>query len=295
MRFLAGSRLWFPLRNALLIAAMFPAAWPAAASLPIAITHAAAPVTSRSATLNGYVMPNDWFGYAKFQYGLTTAYGAESSLISLGPTAQNVTFNAVGLVPRTTYHFRVLGINGYGTVPGSDATFTTPGEPPYVETRAASAVTTNSATVAGYIDPVGDNGLAYFDFGPSLPYTNRTPTVAFGSTAGTTSAALAGLIPGTTYHYRLVAVNSTGTTYGPDATFTTISPPSQLQAAGMAPNGFVLVLRTVGAGVFQVQASTDLKLWNAVVNLTNPPAAATLTNAVSPGSARCFYRACRIQ
>ena len=35
------------------------------------------------------------------------------------------------------------------------------------------------------------------------------------------------LLPGTTYHYRLVATNGGGTTYGPDMTFTTGEYPAQ--------------------------------------------------------------------
>jgi hypothetical protein len=35
---------------------------------------------------------------------------------------------------------------------------------------------------------------------------------------------ITGLVPGTTYHYRLEATNSYGTTYGPDQTFTTNGP-----------------------------------------------------------------------
>ena len=37
-------------------------------------------------------------------------------------------------------------------------------------------------------------------------------------------ADLAGLAPGATYHFRLVATNGIGTTFGPDQTFTTTAP-----------------------------------------------------------------------
>jgi hypothetical protein len=39
------------------------------------------------------------------------------------------------------------------------------------------------------------------------------------------SANLSGLLPGTTYHYRLVAQNATGSSPGVDRQFTTLSPP----------------------------------------------------------------------
>jgi DNA-binding beta-propeller fold protein YncE len=43
-----------------------------------------------------------------------------------------------------------------------------------------------------------------------------------GSTAATVNAALGGLSPGTTYHYRVVATNNAGTTEGSDTTFATL-------------------------------------------------------------------------
>jgi hypothetical protein len=60
-------------------------------------------------------------------------------------------------------------------------------------------------------------------------------TSAYGSSSANATAevspfpvgvkgSLSGLVPGTTYHVRLVATNSAGTTYGPDATFTTYEP-----------------------------------------------------------------------
>ena len=50
-----------------------------------------------------------------------------------------------------------------------------------------------------------------------------------GST-GPASAAIEGLTPNTTYHFRIVATNSAGTGYGSDATFTTLPNPPVVSA-----------------------------------------------------------------
>lgn len=93
---------------------------------------------------------------------------------------------------------------------------------PAVVTTAASTVTSNSATLNGTINP---NGLAttyYFQYGTTTSYGTNTTTTAAGSGTTTVSvnAPVAGLTAGVTYHFRLVGVNSDGTTNGADLTFT---------------------------------------------------------------------------
>lgn len=96
------------------------------------------------------------------------------------------------------------------------------GNSPIATTLAATAVTLNSATLNGAVNP---NGLAttyYFQWGTTVSYGNVTPTLSAGSGSAnvSVSANLSTLVAGTTYHYRVVAVNSDGTTYGTDLTFT---------------------------------------------------------------------------
>jgi hypothetical protein len=74
---------------------------------------------------------------------------------------------------------------------------------------------------------------------------------------------LSGLTPGTTYHYRLVAQNRAGTTYGYDYTFTTPSVPVPLNTvaptlAGSAALGQKL---TVGTGTWNPAASKYAYQW----------------------------------
>ena len=95
--------------------------------------------------------------------------------------------------------------------------------PPGVTTGAASGVSANNATVAGQIVPNARATTWHADFGRTTAYGSRTPdqTLAAGLAPVSVTAALSGLRPRTTIHYRLVATNADGTTLGPDASFTT--------------------------------------------------------------------------
>ena len=86
-------------------------------------------------------------------------------------------------------------------------------------TGAASNLTRTAADVAGTITPAGATGYR-FDYGPTAAYGSSTPVTAV-PTGGAVSRTLSGLAAATTYHYRLVALNAAGVTYGKDATFTT--------------------------------------------------------------------------
>ncbi|MCW2952019.1 MAG: Alkaline phosphatase, partial [Conexibacter sp.] len=100
-------------------------------------------------------------------------------------------------------------------------------QPPIVTTGAASQVTTSSAAVAGTVDPNALSTSYQFGYGTTTAYGASSPTVSAGSGKGpvAASASLGGLSPATTYHYRLVAGNTAGTSYGPDQTFTTDAEP----------------------------------------------------------------------
>ncbi|HWY90168.1 MAG TPA: hypothetical protein VNY31_05795 [Solirubrobacteraceae bacterium] len=112
--------------------------------------------------------------------------------------------------------------------------------PPGVSTSKASSITFSSAILFGSVNPHGLITNYVFQYGTTSGYGGQTPLAPAGN--GTISIRLsqsvAGLAPGTTYHYRIVAASSAGTANGHDRTFKTASVPLSLQIAGV-PNPVV--------------------------------------------------------
>jgi sugar lactone lactonase YvrE len=97
---------------------------------PLVDSTSVANVTSSSADLGGQVNPDLLDTSYHFQYGPSSAYGQstpESSPIGSGYGDQPANAHIQGLVPNTTYHFRVVASNSLapGGAPGPDHTFTT--------------------------------------------------------------------------------------------------------------------------------------------------------------------------
>jgi phosphodiesterase/alkaline phosphatase D-like protein len=158
-------------------------------------------------------------------YGETSAYGEHTQELFIGEELgeQPVRVGLEGLRPDTTYHYAVQASNQAGTVTGPDEAFTTaPPTPPGAVTGGASNITLTTATVAGTIEAAGIPTSFVLEFGTGAEYGTSIPGEAgFSAEPLQVTVPLQYLAPGTTYHYRFVAVNSDGRTYGADQTFTT--------------------------------------------------------------------------
>ena len=99
---------------------------------PGATTGAASAVTQTTAAVSGTVIPHGQPTSFKFQFGTTAAYGAETPAQSAGSgvTGVSATQALSGLQPGTTYHYRLVATDRFGTGVGADATLTTAGAPP---------------------------------------------------------------------------------------------------------------------------------------------------------------------
>jgi hypothetical protein len=98
---------------------------------PSANATAATDLTATSATINGSATANDASATTDFEYGLTTAYGSQTTVAPIGgagPVALSAPLT--GLTPQTTYHYRLVATSADGTTASLDATFTTPSIPP---------------------------------------------------------------------------------------------------------------------------------------------------------------------
>jgi hypothetical protein len=87
-------------------------------------------------------------------------------------------------------------------------------------------VTGTTATLTGTVDPAGHTTSWYFEFGTTTGYGTKTASQNAGSTPGAKNLAvpIGSLLSATTYHFRLVATSSAGTSYGADTAFTTAGP-----------------------------------------------------------------------
>jgi hypothetical protein len=105
---------------------------------------------------------------------------------------------------------------------------------PAVVTGGHSSVKQESAVLSGTVNPNGNATSYYFRWGLTTAYgVNGSPHPAGSGTKSVTAKTTAtGLIPGTKYHYQLVATNGFGTSAGADHTFTTAGHPPPAATTG---------------------------------------------------------------
>jgi hypothetical protein len=197
-------------------------------------------VTSFAARLTGLIEPGGSPAGYHFLYGLTSSYGSilpQPDAIADAGGLRSVSQLLTGLQPGTTYHLALAATNLGGSVSvGPDEAFTTrPLVAPAVSAGGAEAVGETSVTLTGSVDPEGIATTYRFEYGQSAAYGSSWPLVQVlagnGSTAQSVAIDVPNLQPGITYHYRLVASNEDGTSYGADESFTTPTFPSSVLVA----------------------------------------------------------------
>ena len=149
-----------------------------------------------------------------------------------------------GLLPNTTYHYRLVGTNAAGSITGDDQSFTTDPVPPTLDGSPAyaSVIKTTGAKLNGTLNPNSSATSYHFEYGTDTTYGSSTASTDAGAGAGDqpVTADLTGLTAGTTYHFRLVADNGTGgAQHGADGVFST-APGTLPSAAGVSVFGATL-------------------------------------------------------
>ena len=141
-----------------------------------------------------------------------------------GTGTGSFTSNITGLTANKTYYVRAYATNGAGTSYGEQKTLTTESVAlPTVTTNNVTNITQTTATCGGNVTNDGGGTITRRGIVWS---THTNPTLTdFGANSGTGTgsftANLTGLTSGTTYYVRAFAVNSAGTSYGPQKSFTT--------------------------------------------------------------------------
>lgn len=190
-------------------------------------------VTYSSATFKGAIAS---IGSAKVtKHGFCWSTSEDPTISSTGicnlgdsEKAKDFTYNAYSLEPSTTYYIRAYAENAEGISYSNQMKFQTNGTPQLatVETGTVSNVQATQVQIAGNIISLGNTeGLSQYGH---VWNTKQSPTVSnnktqLGSTesTGTFNSTLTGLNPNTTYYVRSYAVNSVGTSYGNEISFTT--------------------------------------------------------------------------
>lgn len=274
-----------------------------AASSPSATTTAASSIGPTSAHLNGSVNPNGEATTWYFEFGTSTSYGTRTTTQNAGAGTKSVHESSTlkGLAGGTTYHFRIVASNASGTSFGADQSLVTV-SPPSVQTAPVLNISSTSGTLTGSLNPGGLSATWYFQYGTSTSYGSKTTTQSLGSGHSTVAvnAPISGLSPGATYHYRLVATSSAGTSRSADATFAT-SPAVTLQAGALkvvhgntvtlsgtvssfTPGVTVAVLASLGSGSSQFnQVGTALTGANGAWTFLARPKIATTYQASANG------------
>jgi hypothetical protein len=164
-----------------------------------------------------------------------------------------------------------LGIAGAGAAAAASS--------PTVTTGSAGSIRPTSAQLHGTVNPNGGSTTYYFQWGLTTGYGDQHPASRAGS--GTSAKAVtqtaSHLVPGTIYHYRLVATNQFGTTVGADRKFRTAGAPPPGVTTGPATN-----LNPHGADLTgTVNPSGRTTTWFFQYGLTTAYTAQTVAHTVS--------------
>lgn len=223
---------------------------------PVVGAAAAAPIAG-GFELSGTVNPEGTATSYRFEYGTTTSYGTNVPVpdgsAGSGSAAAPVSEDATGLLPNTTYHYRLSAAHGSGAAATTaDQTFTTPPSGPAPPSAVADApvATAGGFELEGAINPNGVATHYHFEFGETTAYGEDLPepdaNIGSGSDVVLVDQEVTGLLPNTTYHYRAVAGNAEGPGVSADRTFTTppdppvvVATPFTESTAGWSLNGSV--------------------------------------------------------
>ncbi len=130
-----------------------------------------------------------------------------------------------GLNPGTVYHIRAYATNSAGTAYGADIIFSTLGQSPASITLPATNMSVTGVTLNGMVNANELSTTVIFEYGPTTSYGSSSTAAqspVTGNTIINVSTDITGLTSGSTYHFRIKSINSIGTTYSNDMSFSTI-------------------------------------------------------------------------
>jgi len=202
---------------------------PAPSTAPNVSTAAATNITTYAAQVSGTILSNG--GSSITAKGVCWATSSNPTITNSktndGTGTGVFTSNLTALLPNTLYYVRAYATNSVGTAYGNQVSFTTLSNIilPTLTTASITNISSSTATSGGNIS--SDGGGAITSKGvcwstSSNPTTSNSKTTD-GSGSGSFISTLTNLQPNTTYYVKAYSINSIGTAYGNEISFTTTS------------------------------------------------------------------------
>ncbi|MEM9018329.1 MAG: peptidoglycan DD-metalloendopeptidase family protein, partial [Verrucomicrobiota bacterium] len=206
-------------------------------------------------------------------------FGTGGAAIASDQTGNSFTVNTLSFAVPTAYQsgnplsgsltfegrsFATLGMETSGSPyvwtldNGETVTLTleaAPAMPPSATTESASSIGPERATLNATVNPNGKATSVTFEYGESDSYgdsANATLDPDDGDEASEVSVEISNLSPNTTYHFRVCATNSDGTSYGSDQTFTTSPASTREELTWPSSNGYAHPLKNDGTSTVSV-------------------------------------------
>lgn len=198
-------------------------------AIPTAVIAPAGPNTATTATLNGTVDTGGEAGvvfHFEFRIPPRSIYedppwqSTPDQSAPSGSGPQAVAAEITELLPNQRYEAKLVASSLGGSSASSAAEFKTASAPPRVKTEGATGITDSGATLNGSVNPEGTPTTFYFEYGTGAGYGAKLPVAggSLGAGRGTQNLSrnVSGLVTGLTYHFRIVAENSAGRSFGED-------------------------------------------------------------------------------
>ena len=223
-----------------------------ALTVPTVTTSQVTNIQQNSATGGGNVTNSGGANVTERGICWSTSHNptTSGSHASNGTGTGSYTVNMSGLSPGITYYVRAYAINSQGTAYGSEVTFTTTAGLPTVTTSQVTNITQTSATGGGNVTATGganvtERGICW---GTSHNPTTSNSHANSGTGTGTYTVNMTSLTANTIYYVRAYAINSAGTAYGSEVSFTTSDIPNYTIAVSANPSSGGTVS---GGGTYQ--------------------------------------------
>ena len=210
---------------------LFPTAMPAIGS-PNVNNLTTPSIDTTTAQVQADVSALGFSTTTRVEYDTDPNFGSPSQVSSttvIGDgtfTASPIAIRINGLLPRTTYYYRFVATNSYGSTTSFPASFITLGQAPTISAITFSEVTGNEVTATVDVNPGRLSTSINVEFASDANFTSDrriiSLTGAAGSQSVTRTAVIENLEPLRTYYARVTATNQLGTTINSAQTIETV-------------------------------------------------------------------------